>query len=82
MRILIELDVEEATLGYLLDRRRSSPALTPPVTQPPPANPTQDKRWLRVKEAAQYASVSVSAIYGGVRLLKEWIDDWLSKATK
>ena len=95
MRVFVELDVEDAVLALLLDRRRAAPtAVSLPASSPPPRALDQEQRWLRVKEAARYASVSTSTIYdvcargelqnarvGGnrsVRLLRDWIDAWLS----
>ena len=75
-------------------RRAAPTALSLPASWPPPRALDQEQRRLRVNEAARYASVSTSTIYdacargelrnarvGGnriVRLLRDWIDAWLS----
>ena len=69
MRVFVELDVEDAVLALLLDRRRAAPtAVSLPASSPPPRALDQEQRWLRVKEAARYASVSTSTIYDAWRV--------------
>ncbi len=93
MRVFVELDIDETLLPELMARHRAREVAKPPSKQEQPQSRSSEKRWLRVTEAAKYAAVSRSAMYeaiasgrlrharpsGGssIRLLAEWVDNWM-----
>lgn len=100
MRVLVQLEVDEAMLPELLAKHRAFAAAKASDVTGRRDRPisVEQRRWLRLPEAAERAGLSAGTLrracaagslrhvrVGGrrsVRLLGEWIDEWLERAQR
>ena len=98
MRILAEFEVAEPTFWQFVARtvpQLSRIAMSPPAPEATREEETPTDRWMRVADAAKYASVSRTLLYeacasgrlkcarvgigGAIRVRKPWIDEWMTR---